>query len=127
MSFEGLRDVTQGPKSFSGEKEIAITECDPLDLLANGQTGIWSAKLVMEAFCHRAALAHQLVNCLTEFLYEDAMRRARDLDLHWQATGGLKGPLHGLPVSFMDRFRIAGAETGAGYIGWLGAKDTVET
>lgn len=74
----------------------------------------------MEAYCHRAAIAHQLVNCLTEILFDSAMEQASKLDQYRLATGGLKGPLHGIPVSFMDRFRIAGVQTAAGYVGWLG-------
>lgn len=37
------------------------------------------------------------------------------------------GPLHGLPVSLKDTFRVAGAETTVGYVGWLGPKDTEES
>ncbi|KAG9770943.1 amidase, partial [Aureobasidium melanogenum] len=42
------------------------------------------------------------------------------LDQTYRETRTLKGPLHGLPVSFMDRFRIAGRQTAAGYVSWLG-------
>jgi amidase len=123
-SVEGLRDVTTVPRTFLTKTEITITETKPLELLSNIHSGVWSAEVVMGAFCHRAVIAHQLVNCLTEILFEDALQQAQELDQHWQSTGALKGALHGLPVSFMDRFRIAGTETGAGYIGWLGAKET---
>ena len=122
-SVSGLRNVTTVSRTMLTEAEITITECKPLELLSNIHSAIWSAEVVMGAFCHRAVIAHQLVNCLTEILFDDAMQQARELDEHWQATGALKGPLHGLPISFMDRFRLAGAETGAGYIGWLGPKE----
>ena len=119
-NVNGPRNVTQLPKRFLTGLEVAITETMPFEVLKNVQTGIWSAEDVTIAFCHRAAIAHQVVNCLTEVLFEPAIERARQLDQYKARTGGLVGPLHGLPVSFMDRFRIAGAETGAGYIGWLG-------
>lgn len=125
--MEGLRNAITVPRTFLNERDITITESKPLELLANIHCGIWSAEVVMGAFCHRAVIAHQLVNCLTEILFEDAIQQARELDQYWQATGALKGALHGLPVSFMDRFRVAGAETGAGYIGWLGTKETLES
>jgi amidase len=126
-SVESFRNVTPVPRTFLADTEITITESKPLELLANIHSGTWSAELVMSAFCHRAVIAHQLVNCLTEILFEDALQQARELDQRWQTTGALQGALHGLPVSFMDRFRVAGVETGAGYIGWLGVKETSES
>ncbi len=119
-AYDGPRDVSQLPRKFLTAFEIAVTEGSPLIILSNIHLGVWSAEDVTEAFCHRAAIAHQLINCLTEILFDAALKKARQLDQHRLVTGGLKGPLHGLPCSFMDRFRIAGAETGAGYVGWLG-------
>jgi amidase len=126
-SLDGPSDVSQLPRKFLTEFEVAITESSPLDVLSNIHTGIWLARDVTEAYCHRAAIAHQLVNCLTEILFDAAVEQAHQLDQHRLATGGLKGPLHGLPVSFMDRFRIAGVETAAGYIGWLGKPEDEES
>lgn len=93
-------NVTQWPRKFLTGFELAITETSALDVLANIHTGIWSAEDVTGAFCHRAAIAHQLVNCLTEIHFDVAMEQARQLDQHRLTTGGLTGPLHGLPVSF---------------------------
>ncbi len=120
ISADDARDISQLPRKFLTGFEIAVTETRPLEILNNMHTGVWSAEDVTRAFCRRAAVAHQLVNCLTEILFTTAIEQAKALDQHRLATGGLKGPLHGLPISFMDRFRIAGVETGAGYIGWLG-------
>ena len=120
-------DVTCLSRKFLTASEFAITESNPLDILANLHAGISSAEEVTEAFCHRAAIAHQLVNCLTEICFQSALDEARQLDQHRLVTGGLKGPLHGLPVSFMDRFRVAGVETGAGYVGWLGKIEDRQT
>ena len=115
------------PRQYLSEEEFVITETAPMDTLAHIHSGIWSAEEVVRAFCHRAALAHQFVNCLTEVLFEQAISTARQLDQYRRDTGGLKGPLHGLPVSFMDRFRICGTETAAGFISWLGHKETAAT
>lgn len=107
--------------------EVLITETPPLSILANMHASLWSSENVVSAFCHRAALAHQLVNCLTEFLYDEAMLAAKKLDDRLRETGVLAGPLHGLPVSFMDRFRVAGAETSAGFVSWLGPQESLES
>jgi amidase len=57
-----LRDVTGNYiRQFLTAREIEMTEADGVDIVAQTSTGGWSALEVTEAFCHRAALAHQLV------------------------------------------------------------------
>lgn len=57
-----LRDVTGDYiRQYLTEREIETTETDAVDIVAQTSTGRWSALEVTEAFCHRAALAHQLV------------------------------------------------------------------
>lgn len=60
------------------------------------------------AFCKRAAIAQQLVNCLSEVCFDEAIARAKELDTVFRETGKLVGPLHGLPVSIKDCFKING-------------------
>jgi len=59
------RDVTGGYiQQFLSPREIEITETDAVGITKNTTAGIWKAREVAEAFCHRAALAHQMVhNC----------------------------------------------------------------
>jgi amidase len=126
-SPEEAANVIDWPGNLLSREEITITETAPLATLANMHAGIWSAEEVTRAFCHRASIAHQLVNCLTEILFNEAIAIAQQLDRYLQETGTLRGPLHGLPISFMDRFRIAGAETSSGFVAWLGTKETSES
>ncbi|GLA31344.1 acetamidase [Aspergillus phoenicis ATCC 13157] len=101
-------------------REIEITEADAVAITTQTTSGNWSAVEVTEAFCHRAAIAHQLVNCLHEIFFEDAIQVAKELDEHLAATGKPKGPLHGLPVSLKDQFHVKGVDTTMGYVGWIG-------
>ena len=56
------RDVTGAYiQQFLTEREIEITETDAVGITERTTTGQWTAVEVTEAFCHRAALAHQLV------------------------------------------------------------------
>lgn len=57
-----LRDVTEYIRQFLNQREIEITETEAVDIAAQTSSGRWLAVEVAEAFCHRAALAHQLVN-----------------------------------------------------------------
>lgn len=87
------------PKVLSSrELEITSTK-DATALLEMLQTGTWSCEEVICAFCHRAAVAHQLVRCLMDIDLEGVIARARELDEYFKQTGKLVGPLHGLPVS----------------------------
>jgi amidase len=60
-------------------------------------------------------------------LFVEALSRARELDAYYKAHGKPVGPLHGLPISLKDQFRVSGAETSMGYVSWLGPKETAET
>jgi amidase len=46
---------------FLSSHEIKITETNAFDIVKNTSAGVWTATEVVTAFCHRAALAHQLV------------------------------------------------------------------
>jgi amidase len=80
------------------ELQITSTQ-DATALLNKLHEGEWTAEEVTKAFCHRAAVAHQLVRCLMDMDFEAAIARARELDVHFRQTGRTVGPLHGLPVS----------------------------
>lgn len=61
-SVDETRDLSQYIRQFLSAKELEITEVGATDIVFNISSGLWKAKEVTEAFCHRAALAHQLVN-----------------------------------------------------------------
>ncbi|CAK7198622.1 hypothetical protein SEUCBS139899_001286 [Sporothrix eucalyptigena] len=96
-------------QQFLSAREIELTEADATTIVAHTTTGQWTATEVVSAFCHRAAIAHQL-----------AIAEAKLLDAKFAATGTSSGPLHGLPVSFKDQFHVRGVETTMGYVGWIG-------
>ncbi|KAI0763808.1 amidase signature enzyme [Trametes elegans] len=77
--------------------------------------GEWTASDVLEAYLARAVLAQDTTNCLTEVLFAEARARARALDDEFARTGKLRGPLHGVPVSFKDTFDIKGHDTTLGF------------
>src|SRR6266849_9867433 len=98
--------------------------CAASQIVENILAGMWTASVVLEAYIARAAQAQQAMNCLTEGTYrlclshlnlvcndnsglllrrivffEEAKQDARKLDDEFAATGRLKGPLHGVPIS----------------------------
>ena len=59
---EEQRDVTGHIiESFLTSQEIIFTQADAVEVTRRTSWGEWKARDVVEAFCHRAALAHQMV------------------------------------------------------------------
>lgn len=128
-SREEQRDVTGSfVHQFLDEREIEITETDAVGIVEKTSSAAWTAVEVAKAFCHRAAVAHQLVNCLHEIFFDAAIAEAEKLDKYFAEHKKPVGTLHGLPVSLKDQFHVRGVETHMGYVGWIGtfqgAKDT---
>ena len=106
------RDVTgKYIHQFLSEKEIEITETDAVGIVKKTTSGKWTAVEVAKAFCHRAALAHQLVSCLHEIFFDSAIAEAEKLDKYFKEHKKPFGLLHGLPISLKDQFHVKGVET----------------
>jgi amidase len=60
-SVEEQVDVTEYIKQYLEKEELAITQSSADFIAKTVAEGGWKAEDVARAFCHRAALAHQLV------------------------------------------------------------------
>ncbi|ETI20590.1 hypothetical protein G647_08628 [Cladophialophora carrionii CBS 160.54] len=102
------------------EKEIDITENhDATDLIAKMAAKELSSFEVTQAFCKRAAIAHQVTNCLTEMFFDKALERAKYLDEYLEKEGKPMGPLHGMPISIKDSFNLKGTYSTIGYVSFI--------
>lgn len=108
-------------------EELVITKLTVQELTQKIALGQYTAVEVCQAYCHRAAIAHQLVNCLVEISFDNALKQAEELDEYFQKNGRTVGLLHGIPVSLKDQFRVKGLGSSVGYIGWLGTVDEEES
>lgn len=96
-------------------EELRLTEnFDATALVAGLSTGLLKSVDVVTAFCKRAAIAQQVTNCLTEPLFDTAIARAKELDDYLAKNGKPIGPLHGLPISLKDTFKIKGYDASVG-------------
>jgi amidase len=59
------------------------------------------------------------LNFATEFMAEDAIARAKELDAHFAKTGKIVGPMHGVPISLKEHINLAGRICHTGYIAWI--------
>ncbi|KAH6711545.1 general amidase GmdB [Leptodontidium sp. MPI-SDFR-AT-0119] len=128
-----LKDIPLGPTSDTNvvtldiprksgilsDSELAITEkYNATELAAKLVAGEFSSEEVTVAFSKRAAIAQQLVNCLTETFFDRAVERAKFLDAYLKKHGKPMGPLHGLPISLKESFNLEGIRTTIGYISY---------
>ncbi|KAK7206538.1 amidase signature domain-containing protein [Myxozyma melibiosi] len=116
-------DVSKVPEEILPKDVIEITEKTGTELVAAIAKGEYTSVEVTTAFIKRAVLAHQLLNIFTEFFPEMALKRAAELDEYYKKTGKTVGPLHGLPMSLKDQFRVKGIEACMGYVAWVGKPD----
>ncbi|CDR88307.1 probable AMD2-amidase [Sporisorium scitamineum] len=100
-------------------QELTIAETPVAELLSKLQSRTWTSEAVTTAFCKRAAIAHQLTNCLTEIFFDEAIAHAKQLDEQFSATKQHAGPLAGLPISLKDNFNLAGKDSNLGFVAWI--------
>ncbi|CAK7202871.1 hypothetical protein SEUCBS139899_005598 [Sporothrix eucalyptigena] len=114
-----VTDVTGVPRSCGllTEQQLFLTEQTADVLVKQLQTGELTSVEVTEAFCARAAIAHQVVNCLTEYFPGEALTRAAELDAIFAKSGPV-GPLHGLPVAIKDQLMMKGKAATFAAVAW---------
>ncbi|KAI9721777.1 MAG: hypothetical protein M1812_002112 [Candelaria pacifica] len=117
MPSEDKLNVLDVPRTCGllDAKELEITESFDATSLAQAIAGgKFKSVDVVRAFCKRAAIAQQVTNCLTEIFFPEALARAEQLDAHLARTGSTVGPLHGVPISLKDSFKLSGYDTSIG-------------
>ncbi|KAF5662686.1 general amidase [Fusarium heterosporum] len=121
------KDVTKIPATCGilSPQELSITEeHDAVSLLASIANRKYTASEVVQAFCKRAIVAHQLTCCLTQWFMQEALDQARVLDVYMEKTGKPLGPLHGLPISIKDHIQVAGTSSSQGCFASISDDDT---
>lgn len=104
----------------------AYTEATASEIVQRIAKEEWTSSQVLEAYIARSAMAQAEANCLTEVLYEDARKRAKELDAEFATTKTLRGPFHGVPFSVKDNYQIEGYDATTGLTAWAnnpGKKD----
>ncbi|KAH8898429.1 amidase [Thozetella sp. PMI_491] len=124
------QDVVQDFPHTSGmftERELLLTEATASEVVAKIAAGEWTSLEVTTAVCKRAAVAQQLINCVTEICFDQALERAQELDDYLKKEGKIVGPLHGLPISLKDQFNILGLDSTIGYCSYANKPATKDS
>jgi amidase len=120
------KDVTGIPASCGilDKQELEITEeYDAVGLAEAIAARKYTAVAVAKAFAKRAAIAHQLTCCLTQFFEPKALEQAKALDEYLAKNGKTVGPLHGVPISIKDHMPIADTYSSQGEFGTIVKND----
>lgn len=112
MIRAGYVDTAQYLDTILDPKERAITDLSLMELINRLSIGSLSSYEVTKAYCHRAALAHQILNCCSEIFFAKALKRAKALDCSKKSL-----PLRGVPISFKDQVDLPGIPSAIGFVG----------
>ncbi|KAK7970144.1 hypothetical protein PG996_001421 [Apiospora saccharicola] len=115
----GVMDIPAKCGILSAEELHITQDFDAVTLTKAVQLGTIKAKSVATAFCKRAAIAQQLTNCLTETMFDEAIKRGEFLDEYLESHGKPLGPLHGVPISLKESFDCAGVQSTMGLVSYL--------
>lgn len=118
LPADDVQDVSSFMTAHLTPRERDIVKQDATAIVHQLSTGQISAVEVTTAFCKVAVVSQDLTNCLTEICFDDALKRAQELDRIFKDTGKVVGPLHGLPVSIKDHIKVKGLDTATGWIAW---------
>lgn len=118
LPADDVKDVSEWIQTAGilSPKELEITESTAEKIVSMIKNKHWSSVQVCKAFCHRASVAHQLTNCLSEVFFDEAVKQAEELDEYQEKHGDVVGPLHGLPIAMKDNFNIRGQATTIGVV-----------
>lgn len=116
MTQAGYTNTKNYLDDIIDKNEVAITDLLVGELRESISAGKLTATEVTRAYCHRAALVHQIVNCCSEIFIDEALERAKKLDKHFASTGETVGPLHGIPISLKDQVDLEGKDSAIGFI-----------
>lgn len=92
----------------------AVLKSSAKVLVENTISGIWKVETIVLVYCHKAAAAHSQLNCLTEIMFDSALKKAREMDLNPVKVG----KLFGVPISIKDNINVKGVASSAGLFSW---------
>lgn len=122
MKSAGFTNSKKYIDTLVPQRELEITNLTVLELSKRIAKGEYSSYEVCCAFCHRAAIAHQILNCCVEIFFDKALEKAKQLDLQFKRTGCTVGAFHGIPISLKDQVDLPGIDTTIGYVAYVGNK-----
>ncbi|CCX11677.1 Similar to Acetamidase; acc. no. Q12559 [Pyronema omphalodes CBS 100304] len=123
LPSEDVVDVSAFVKSLLTPSQLQLVEGELDHTLSLLRSGKISATDITKLYITNAAIAHQLCNAITEPNFDAAVARAAELDAYRLKNGPI-GPLHGLPITLKDQFKVTGLDTTISYVSLAGKPAT---
>ncbi len=101
------------------ETAVTLTHLSATELAAGIREGRFSAEEVVEAHIRRIEAVNGDLNAVVIPLFEQARQQAQAAD-EAQRRGEPMGPLHGVPVTIKEQYRVAGTQTTLGATNKIG-------
>jgi fatty acid amide hydrolase len=98
-----------------------LTDLSASELIQTIKAGDLSAREVTEAHIRRIEAIDKRLNAVVITLFDEARAQAIEAD-KVRSRGELLGPLHGVPVTIKEQYRVASTETTIGLTGEVGKK-----
>ncbi|KXS18647.1 amidase signature enzyme [Gonapodya prolifera JEL478] len=112
-------DVIHQIPTHLSPRELEITGKTAAELVRLMASGSLTSVEVTRELCHRASVAQQYLCCITEVLFDQALKRAQECDDYFKATGRKTlGPLHDLPISIKEEHAMKGTFVTWGFVEW---------
>jgi fatty acid amide hydrolase len=92
---------------------VSLTDLSASELAAGIRDGEFSSEEVVEAHIERIEAVNDQLNAVVIPLFEQARRDAKKADSD-QRQGKQLGPLHGVPMTIKEQFKVAGTDTTIG-------------
>jgi amidase len=112
-------NATVIPEKILDAETLAITNLTASEIAKKIASKELTAVQAITAFIKRATIAHQFTNCAMEVVFDDGLKRAKELDEIYEKTGKLVGPLHGVPFSLKEHYDYKGRVTTGSFVSAL--------
>lgn len=92
-----------------------LTKLSAVEVVKKIKSGEVSAVEVVEAHIQRIEMVNKDLNAVVIPLFEQARKQAKEADRK-QKRGEKLGPLHGLPITIKEQYKVAGTQTTLGLV-----------
>ncbi|ODV60304.1 putative amidase [Ascoidea rubescens DSM 1968] len=113
-NFNSLKFLEES--NLLSEKELKLTNLPAykiVELIADGEL---TSTEITKAYLKRCVIGNYLLNYACDFLIDQALETAKELDEYYLKTGKTVGPLHGLPMSVKEHYGYKDRITHAGFV-----------
>ncbi len=109
--------MTPSSSALSSQEDATVTSLSASELARRIAAGRLSSQEVVEAYIRRIEVVNARLNAVVVPLFEQARAEASRAD-RLREQGTLLGPLHGVPITLKEQYRVSGTPTTVGLMSY---------